>query len=96
MSRLNFVLLAAVIACSLGVVTSQHEARKLVIALQQEKERAQQMEVEWGQLRLEQSTWSMPSRIEGIVSHQLQMQVPKGNQIQHVHLKPEISKTEQP
>ncbi len=32
------MLLLAVIACALGVVTSQHKARKLFVQLQQEKE----------------------------------------------------------
>jgi len=67
-------------------VTSQHKARKLFVELQKEKDRAQQMEVEWGQLQLEQSTWAMPTRIEKIASRQLQMQLPKGAQIQFVRM----------
>jgi cell division protein FtsL len=85
MTRLNFMLLAALIACALAVVTSQHRARKLVIAIQDGKSQAQKMEVEWGQLRLEQSTWSMPSRVEKIVSQQLMMAPPDAKQIQYVH-----------
>ncbi len=52
MDRLSLLLLAMVIACALGVVTSQHKARKLFVALQQEQARAQEMDVEWGQLQL--------------------------------------------
>ena len=59
-NRLNVLLLLAVVLCALSVVTSQHKARKLYIELQKEKELAQQMEVEWGQLQLEQSTWARP------------------------------------
>lgn len=85
MTRINFMLLAAVIACALAVVTSQHRVRKLVIAIQDGKSQAQKMEIEWGQLRLEQSTWSMPSRVEKIVSQQLMMSAPDAKQIQYVH-----------
>ena len=44
------------------------------------------MEVEWGQLQLEQSTWAMPARVEKIASRQLQMQLPKGDKIQFVRM----------
>jgi cell division protein FtsL len=54
---LQGLLLVLVMTGALSVVTSQHQARKLFIALQQEKEHAHQMEIEWGQLQLEQSTW---------------------------------------
>ncbi|HEY6096046.1 MAG TPA: cell division protein FtsL, partial [Gallionellaceae bacterium] len=65
-NKLNIALLLLCIACALGVVTSQHRARKLCVELQKEKDRAQQMEVEWWQLQLEQSTWAMPARVEKI------------------------------
>ena len=78
------LLLLAVIVCALGVVASQHKARKLFIELQQEKDRAQQMEVEWGQLQLEQSTWAMPARVEKIAAAKLQMQMPQSGQIQFI------------
>jgi cell division protein FtsL len=83
-TKLQLLLLAVLIACALGVVTSQHRARKLFVELQKEKDRAQQMEVEWGQLQLEQSTWAMPARVEKIASVKLQMQLPKSSQIQFI------------
>lgn len=78
------LLLLAAIISALGVVTSQHKARKLFITLQQEKERAQQMDIEWGQLQLEQSTWAMPARIEKIAAAKLNMQLPKSGQVQFI------------
>jgi cell division protein FtsL len=42
------------------------------------------MEVEWGQLQLEQSTWAMPARVEKIAAVKLQMQLPKSAQIQFI------------
>ena len=84
MTRVKLLLLLVLIACALGVVTSQHKARKLFVELQKEKDRAQQMEVEWGQLQLEQSTWAMPVRVEKIATAKLQMQLPKSGQIQFI------------
>ena len=83
---LNALLLAAVVMCALSVVTSQHKARKLYIELQKEKEYAQQMEVEWGQLQLEQSTWATPARVEKVAAQQLKMQLPKNGQVQFIKL----------
>ena len=85
-ARLNLLLLCLAIACALGVVTSQHKARKLFVELQKEQELARQMEVEWGQLQLEQSTWAMPARVEKIASRQLKMQLPQGDKIQFVRM----------
>lgn len=81
MARLDALLLILVIACALGVVTSQHKARKLFVELQFEKERAQQMEVEWGKLQLEQSTLAMPARVEKLARQQFQMHLPSGDEI---------------
>lgn len=86
---LNLLLLAAVVMCSLSVVTSQHKARKLYIELQKEKEYAQQMDVEWGQLQLELSTWATPSRVERIAERQLQMQLPASGQVQFIRVEPD-------
>ena len=85
-AKVNLLLLCLVIICALGVVTSQHKARKLFIELQKEQELARQMEVEWGQLQLEQSTWATPTRVEKIANRKLQMQLPKGDKIQFVRM----------
>lgn len=84
MAKLNVLLLILVIACALGVVTSQHKARKLFVELQKEKDRAQQMDVEWGQLQLEQGTLAMPARVEKLASSVLQMQMPQPKQIRYI------------
>lgn len=86
---LSVLLLAAVVICALGVVTSQHKARKLYVQLQEQKEFAQQMDVEWGQLQLEQSTWATPARVEKIATQQLQMRLPGKGQIQFIRVEPD-------
>ncbi len=85
MARLDALLLLLTIACALGVVTSQHKARKLFVALQDEKELAQQMDVEWGKLQLEQGTLAAPARVEKIAREQLRMHLPANEQIRYVH-----------
>jgi cell division protein FtsL len=84
MTRLNFILLGLLIVCALGVVTAQHQARKLYVELQREQEIAKQLEVEWGQLQLEQSTWATHARIEKISARELGMRAPTAARTQIV------------
>ena len=76
MTKANLMLLAVLIACALAVVTSRHQARKLYVELQKEQELAQLLDVEWGQLQIEQSTWAAHPRIEKIAGRELGMSVP--------------------
>jgi len=81
MARLNILLLLAAVICALSVVTSQHKARKLFQALEVEQDRAKQLEVEFGQLQLELSTWATSPRIEKIAREKLKMNVPPTSRI---------------
>ena len=84
MARINLILLLVLTACALGLVTSQHKARKLFADLEQEQERAKQLDVEWGQLQLEQSTWAMHARVEKVARERLRMSVPDAKRTQMV------------
>ena len=77
MIRLNMLLLLAAVFCALGVITSQHKARKLFQALEAEQERAKQLDVEIGQLQIELSTWATSPRIEKIARERLKMRTPE-------------------
>lgn len=81
MLRFNLILLVAVAICSLGVVTSQHQARKLFQGLEGEEDRARQLEVEFGQLQLELSTWATSPRIEKIAREKLNMRTPDSSKV---------------
>ena len=82
--RLNLLLLAVLIFCALSLVTSRHQARKLFVELEREQAKTHSYETEFGQLQLEQSTWSMPVRIEKIARGQLRMQLPGAGRIEVV------------
>jgi cell division protein FtsL len=64
MTRLNVVLLVALVVCALSLVTSRHQSRKLFVDLEREQALTRNYDVEHGQLQIEQSTWAMPARIE--------------------------------
>ena len=81
MIRVDAVLVALAVASALGVVSAQHQARRLYVEFEREQVRAQALEVEWGQLQLEQSTWATHARIEEIARQKLGMHPPRPNQI---------------
>ena len=91
MARLNLLVLAALTACALGLVTSQHKARKLFAELEREQARGKALEVEYGQLQLEQSTWAMPGRVEKLARERLRMRPPETRRMQ-VELPPDRSR----
>ena len=76
MLRVNFVLLVLVIACALGVITSQHQARKRFTEIENEQVTAKKIAEEWTQLQLEQSTWATHKRVAAIATSQLGMRLP--------------------
>ena len=76
MLRISLVLTLIVMSCALAVVTSQHRARKLFQAIEAEQERAKSLEVEYGQLQIEQSTWAVHTRIERVAVDRLRMRRP--------------------
>jgi len=81
MLRLNLILIAIVLASALGAVASQNRARKLFTELEREQDRMRALEVEWGQLQLEQSTWAAHVRIEKIAREKLHMKTPASGQV---------------
>ena len=76
MFRVNLLLLFVVVVCALAVVTAQHRGRKLFQALEAEQEKVRQLDVEFGQLQIEMSTWATHPRIEKTARERLHMVTP--------------------
>lgn len=81
MLRLNLILLLLVVASAIGTVSSNHRARKMFVDLEREQARMRELEVEWGQLQLEQSTWANHARVEQIARNRLHMKAPGSGQV---------------
>lgn len=71
----------AVIISALAVVYAKYQSRTLFVELQSLNRARDAMDVEWGQLQLEQSTWTDHGRIEGVARSRLGMLLPEPNQI---------------
>ena len=78
MGRMSFLLLAGLVACAIGVVTSQHRARKLFNELETEQAAGRKLATEFSQLQLEQGTWATHARVEQVATKRLGMRQPDG------------------
>jgi len=66
---------------AIGVVSAKHETRKLFVELQALNKEQDRLDVDWGRLQLEQSTWATHGRIERIAHDQLGMALPKDGEV---------------
>src|SRR5689334_6917984 len=79
---LGIVLLSVMVFLSaIGVVYNKHQSRQLFAQLQRLQHEVESLQVEWGQLLLEQGTWSSDARVERIARERLQMKLPEPNQV---------------
>jgi cell division protein FtsL len=79
MGRLSAALLVLSMICAMGVVTSQHRARKVFVDLEAEQAAQRKLDDEFTQLQLEQGTWATNKRIESIAAKSLGMRLPDGS-----------------
>jgi cell division protein FtsL len=77
------VLVLALPLLWLGTLTSaavviycKHRARDLFVELESLNSQRDRLEMEWGQLQLEQSAWSTHAFVERVANAQLKMSIP--------------------
>lgn len=78
-------LLLAVTASALGVVYTRHVSRTLFVEIQALRGEHDRMLTRFGQLQLEQSTWSTHGRIERIAREQRQMHIPRFSEVKIIY-----------
>jgi cell division protein FtsL len=74
----------AVLGSAAGAVYSKHRARELFVDLERLRARHDTLEIEWGQLQLEQSAWSTHAFVESVASRKLHMGTPPPREIEIV------------
>ncbi len=73
MTRLNLVLLLAVMASSLNLVNVQYDSRRLFSDLDKARAMAHQIEADNERLQVEKRDQATPLRVEKLAKEQLQM-----------------------
>ena len=87
MTRLNLVLLIAVIASALYLVRTQYESRRLFAEIDKAMGDARKLEIEHERLQVEKRAQATPGRVERIAREQLQMRPATPAITQYVTLK---------
>jgi cell division protein FtsL len=75
MTRLNVVLLLAVIASALYLVNVQYESRRLYTAIDRARIDARRIETEREQLQIDKRAQATPLRVDKLAREQLHMRV---------------------
>jgi cell division protein FtsL len=70
------LLWLAALASAAGAVYCEHRARELFIQLEALNAQRDNLQIEWGQLQLEQSAWSSHAFVERVASTRLHMGMP--------------------
>jgi cell division protein FtsL len=78
------VLWLAVLGSAAAAVYTRHRSRELFVELEQLHRQRDNLEIEYGQLQLEQSAWSSHAFVERVATTRLKMQVPDPARIQVV------------
>jgi len=86
MTRLNVLLLLAVMASAMVLVHSQYESRRLFMAMEAANKDAHRLEVEHDRLQVERRAQATPLRVEQIARQQLQMKTATPAITQYVSL----------
>jgi cell division protein FtsL len=90
MRRNGFLLVAvpvlwiATLASAAGAIYCKHRARDLFVQVEVLDARRDNLEIEWGQLQLEQSAWSTHAFVEQVARTRLHMVMPPPKDIEIV------------
>ena len=87
MTRLNLVLLIAVLASALYLVRTQYESRRLFAEIDRSRADARRLEIEHERLQVEKRAQATPSRVEKLAKERLQMRGASPAITQYVRLK---------
>ena len=68
---LVFVFAVVCVFSAIALIYTKHESRKLFVELEELTHERDELNIEWGQLQIEQSTWATHARIEQVASDDL-------------------------
>ncbi len=78
---LVFVFAVVCVLSGMALVYTKHEARKLFVELEGLTQERDELNIEWGQLQIEQSTWAQHARIEQVATKDLSLVRPETTDI---------------
>ena len=82
--RHPFLLVVFGLVCvlsAMAVIYTKHESRKLFVELEALTHERDELNIEWSQLQIEQSTWATHARIEQVATDDLSLVRPQTTEI---------------
>ena len=74
-------LAVAVVVSSVWVIKAKHQSRQLFVELEELNRERDRLQIDWGRLQLEQSTWGTHPRIESLASQRLNLATPRPDEV---------------
>ena len=78
---LTIIFAVVSVVSAIAIIYTKHESRKLFVELEQLTTERDELNIEWGQLQIEQSTWATHARIERVAAEELSLVRPKSTEI---------------
>ncbi len=78
---LTLVVAVVCVMSAMALIYTKHESRKLFVELEALTTARDELNIEWGQLQIEQSTWATHARIERVATEELSLARPKPAEI---------------
>lgn len=74
-------LAAGVVASGIWIVSVEHRSRELFIEAEAQSRELDRLQIDWGRLQIEQSTWGTHSRVEALARQRMRLTVPSDDQL---------------
>ena len=78
---LAFALVLVCVVSAIALIYTKHESRKLFVEFERLSDERDELNIEWGQLQIEQSTWATHARIEQVATSKLKLSRPVTQEI---------------
>ena len=75
---------AVLLVSAIGVIWSKHQSRTAFVELQRLQAERDRLDIEWGQLKIQQSYSATPARVEQIAYAELKMVTPRPMEVRIV------------
>ena len=79
---------ALMLASAIGVIWTKHQSRTTFIELQRLQSERDRLDIEWNQLKIQQSYSATPGRVEQVAHADLKMVTPRPTDVRIVQQEP--------
>ncbi|HEY5798583.1 MAG TPA: cell division protein FtsL [Burkholderiaceae bacterium] len=90
-NRISLLLTVLLVSCALALVNTQYQSRRLFIELERAQAQSRELDIQWAQLQLDQSTLGKNARIEASARNELKMVPLSPSRTQYMALEGQVA-----